>query len=66
MKLEVERNPLGSVSRAEDKIKRELMDEFHHDKVLRAEIISALPVKVRSTLNTHKAKIIGHLPGRNL
>ena len=47
-------------------VKREWMDEYLHDPILQGEIISNLPVKVKSTLNQHKAKIIGHLPGRDL
>ena len=42
------------------------MDEYLHDPILWGEIISSLPVKVKSTLNQHKAKIIGHLPDRDL
>ena len=66
MKKEVENNPIVSVARAEEKVKHEWMDEYLHDPILRGEIISTLPVKVKSTLNQHKAKIIGHLPGRDL
>ena len=34
MKKEVEKNPIASVARAEEKVKHELMDEYIHDPIL--------------------------------
>ena len=46
-----------------DKVIRDFMAEFSGDPDLRKEVLSSLPVKVESTLNHHRSKQIGHLPG---
>ena len=50
------------LGRARDSILREVNLKYEKDPSLLAEIISALPKKMESTLNQHKNRLLGSLP----
>ena len=50
------------LGRARDSVMKEVNLEFENDPSLLADIVSALPKKMESTLNLHKNRLLGSLP----
>ena len=42
-----------------DRVLLRMMKSYEHDQIRKSEVISSLPVNVKSTLNDHKAKVLG-------